>query len=72
MSDKTYEGEPLDPQVANLIQACLDSDLAQYSFELSQLEQKTVFSRSSGENQRYYQIKAEIRVILKEYAKNAL
>lgn len=24
MSDKTYDGQPLDPQVSNLLQACLD------------------------------------------------
>lgn len=47
----------------------LDSDLAQYSFELSQLEQKTVFSRDSNENERYYKLKAEIHAILRKFNK---
>lgn len=45
----------------------LDNDLAQYKFELDQLEQKTVFSRDSKENERYYKLKAELRQIIKEY-----
>lgn len=49
----------------------LESDLAQYSFELSQLEQKSVFQRDSKENERYYKLRAEIAAILREFAKNA-